>query len=147
MWRDDLPFKKRNVSYPFSRARVYFNAVAGLFTLLISASLLLGYSSVLLLACYLFISAFTTFASFRFKLYLLFKMRKIDSETEVYPEEGQSGQKWKIILIAVILALLLLLPVVSTVFLDPVVWFVGFSGVVTGMSLSEVTLYLCVEHS
>lgn len=74
-------------------------------------------------------------------------MRKIDSETEVYPAEGQSGQKWKIILIAVILALLLLLPVVSTVFLDPVVWFVGFSGVVTGMSLSEVTLYLCVEHS
>ena len=63
-----------------------------------------------------------------------------------YPEEEEGNQKWKIILIAIGLAFFLLLPVISTQFLDPVWWFVGFSGFVTGMSISEVVLYLSVEH-
>lgn len=143
----DLPYKKKNVNYPFSKARVYFNGVAGLLALLISIFLLLNYAGILFLFCYLLLSAAVSFIFFKIKLSLLFRMEKIDLDVVEHSEERNGDQKWKFVLVAIVLGFLLILPVVSTLFLSPVWWFTCFSGFVTGMSISEVPLYLCVEHS
>jgi len=140
-------FKKKNLIYPFSKARVYFNAAASLIALVVCIILLATYSTVLFLVCYLFLSTLTSFVFLKIKIILLIKMQESELEEYAeYPEEEEGNQKWKIILIAIGLAFFLLLPVISTQFLDPVWWFVGFSGFVTGMSISEVVLYFSVEH-
>lgn len=141
-------FSKKKVSYPFSKGRVYFNAVTMVIVLLVSISLLLDYSTFTSLLCYLAFSAIVTFVSFELKLHLLFKMQK--TETEVGgPDKGKTedSEKWKIILVAIGFGLALLFPVISTVFLDPTSWFVGFSSFVTGISLSEVVLYFYIKRS
>jgi hypothetical protein len=143
----NLSSQKRKVTYPFSKARVYFNAIAGSAALLICVSLLLSYSDILFLICYLLLSAVASFVFLKIKLLLLVRMQDIELEVGETPEESSGDQKWKIVLIAIALGFFLLLPVVSTRFLDPVWWFIGFSGFVTGTSLSEVALYLSVEHS
>lgn len=142
-------FSKKKVSYPFSKGRVYFNIVAMLIVLLVSISLLLDYSTFTSLICYLAFSAIVTFVSFEVKLRLLFRMQKTEIEAGVELDKGETNgsEKWKIVLVAIGLGLFLLFPVVSTVFLDPTSWFVGISGFVTGMSLSEVVLYFYTRRS
>ncbi|RLI46019.1 hypothetical protein DRO69_04030 [Candidatus Bathyarchaeota archaeon] len=136
---------KEKVNYPFSKARVYFNAISGLVIFLISAYLLIVYSTLVLLTFYLIFSAIVSFGSFKLKLHLLYKMQK--AELETFEEETGKSQKWLIILVAIALGIVLLLPVVSTLFLDPTIWFIIFSGFVTGMSFSEVLLYLQVRSA
>ncbi|MEM2144575.1 MAG: hypothetical protein QW279_04390, partial [Candidatus Jordarchaeaceae archaeon] len=53
---------------------------------------------------------------------------------------------WRLVVMAVILALTLLLPVITAVLINPLWWFVGFSSFVVGFSLSEILLYACTEH-
>jgi steroid 5-alpha reductase family enzyme len=140
--------KKQKVKYPFSKLRVYFNGVAGSLALLISISLLLSYSTVEALLFYLLLSFLVTILSLRLKLYLLDRMQKMELD-EGYPEteETPSGRfNWRLVAVIALLVFVLILPVISAVLVNPLWWFIGFSGFVCGMSLSEVLLYLSVEH-
>jgi len=138
MIRDDI-------SYPFSKARVYFNAISGLLVFSISTYLLIVYSTFVLLAFYFALSLIVTLISFKLKLHILHRMYK--NELETVKEETEKSQKWILILVAIGLVIALLLPVISTLFLDSAIWFVLFSGFVTGMSLSEIILYLQVRSA
>jgi len=140
---------KKKVSYPFSNGRVYFNAVTMFVVLLVSVSLLLDYSTFTSLLCYLAFSAIVTFVSFKLKLHLLFKMQRNEVEAEGGLDKGKTEgfEKWKVILVAIGLGLFLLFPIISTIFLDPTSWFVGFSSFVTGTSISEVVLYFYIRRS
>ena len=141
-------FSKEKASYPFSKVRIYFNAVTMVVVLLVSISLLLNYSTFTSLLCYLALSAIVTIVSFKLKLHLLLKMQKTETEVGGLDKgETEDSERWKIILVVIGLGLLLLFPVISTVFLDPTSWFVGFSSFVTGMSISEVVLYFYIRSS
>lgn len=139
--------RKTKLKYPFSKFRVYFNAVAGSIALLISISLLLSYSDVLAIFIYLSFSFVLTLLSLRLKLYLLERMERIEEED--YPETIEPERRflnWRLIMMVVLLVLVLVFPVISTLFVSPLWWFIGFSGFVVGMSLSEVLLFLSVTH-
>lgn len=139
--------RKTKLKYPFSKFRVYFNAVAGSIALLISISLLLSYSDVLAIFIYLSFSFVLTLLSLRLKLYLLERMERIEEED--YPETIEPERRflnWRLIMMVVLLVLVLVFPVISTLFVSPLWWFIGFSGFVVGMSLSEVLLFLSVAH-
>jgi len=140
--------RKTKLKYPFSKFRVYFNAVAGSIALLISICLLLSYSDALAIFIYLLLSFVLTLLSLRLKLYLLERMEKMELE-EDYPETVEPERcflNWRLIMIVALLVLVLVFPVISTLFVSPLWWFIGFSGFVVGMSLSEVLLFLSVAH-
>lgn len=140
--------KKPKVKYPFSKFRVYFNAVAGLLAFLISISLLLSYSTAEALFFYILLSFSVTLLALRLKLYLLERMERMELD-EGYPETKETDKRslnWRLILVVAGLIFILVLPVISAVLVSPLWWFIGFSGFVCGMSLSEVLLYLSVEH-
>lgn len=136
--------KKESVRYPFSKLRVYFNAIFGVMALLLSLLLLISYSDTLTVLIYITLTLTITLLSTRLKLYLLKRMEKIQSE----PEEEESGGTldWKLIAMIALLALALMLPVITALFVSPLWWFICFSSFVVGFSLSEIFLYFSVEH-
>jgi hypothetical protein len=75
-------------------------------------------------------------------------MQKMELD-EGYPETEETPRgrlNWRLVVVIALLVFILILPVISAVLVSPLWWFIGFSGFVCGMSLSEVLLYLSTEH-
>ncbi len=141
--------KKRKERYPFSKLRVYFNAVTGFLALALSLWLLGGFSTALIVASYIILVTAITVLSLELKLYLLRRMEESESEQnnpEGDEDRPRSFLNWRLIGTVAVLVVVLLLPVVTAVLVDPVWWFVCFSSFVVGFSISEVFLYLATEH-
>lgn len=138
----------RKVAYPFSKIRVYFNATTGLLALLLSLTFLIGYSDAATTFFYLLLTLAATLLSLRLKLYLLRRMERTESD-EVYVETEEtrtSSLSWQLIATVALLALVILLPLISAFLISPVWWFLCFSSIVVGFSLSEPLLYLSTQH-
>jgi hypothetical protein len=76
-------------------------------------------------------------------------MEKIELEPEVSQAENQEDRgtiNWKLIVTIVLLVIAFMLPVVTALFINPLWWFIGFSGFAVGFSFSEIVLYLSAEH-
>ncbi|MEM1589131.1 MAG: hypothetical protein QW175_01770 [Candidatus Bathyarchaeia archaeon] len=136
--------KKENVHYPFRRIRVYFNTIFGLMAFILSLVLLIGYTDIFTVSTYIIATFTLIILSTKLKMYLLKRMEQIQLEHEENEESGILS--WKLIGMLIILGLLLLLPVITVVFINPVLWFIGFSSFVVGFSLSEILLYARTEH-
>lgn len=141
--------RNRNVKYPFSRARAYFNALVVVGAMVFSTSLLTSPLNILLLVCYFGFTAIVTVVWFELKLRLLYRMQAAELKTEKYSsvEESQNATKWKSIVLFFGLIISLISPIILLLFLEPAWWFIGFCSFVTGTSLSEVVLYLFAEKS
>jgi len=140
-------FRDRKVNYPFSKFRVYFNAVVAVLAIILSSAIMLSVLNVTLLAGYFVITALATLLMYEAKVYILLRMQKIESASRDalrYEESEEKGllEKWGTLIILVLVAVFLGLPLILTQLMDPAWWFAGFSGFVTGTSLSEVVLFL-----
>jgi hypothetical protein len=142
------PKSGKKTAYPFSRIRVYFNAVTGLLALLLSVTFLTSYSDAATVFFYLLVTLAVTLLSLRLKLYLLKRMEMAELDVG-YPETDEtprSSFSWQLVAVVVLLALVILLPVISALFISGLWWFIGFSGFIVGFSLSEVLLYQSTRH-
>jgi len=137
--------KKEDVQYPFSKLRVYFNAIFGAIAFLFSLVLLIRYSDIPTILFYIAVTFIIILSSTRLKIYLLKRIEKIQTEREENQENG-GGLNWRLIFTVVLLALALIIPVVTALFVNPLWWFICFSSFTVGFSFSEIFLYFSVEH-
>jgi|YelNatPaOPRAMG01_1025707.scaffolds.fasta_scaffold10694_8 hypothetical protein len=138
--------KKEKIKYPFSKLRVYFNVIFGTASLLFSLIFLISYSDTPTTLVYTALTVTVIMLSTRLKLYLLKRIEKIQLEPENQEQEDGGTINWKIIVMAIVLAIVLMLPVITALFVNPLWWFISFSSFTVGFSLSEILLYLSVEH-
>ena len=144
MHKKMLKIKKVNIRYPFSKIRVYFNAIFGSIAFILSLTLLISYTDTPLVSAYIATTIVLITLATKLKICVLKRLERIQSEQE----EGEEGGllSWRLIVMIILLCLALLLPVITAPLANPLWWFFGFSSFVVGFSLSEVLLYACTEH-
>ncbi len=140
-------FKDRKVRYPFSKFRVYFNVVVAVLSVIFSLAILFSVPNLLLLAGYFAFTVLTALLMYEAKVYILLRMQRTESASydalqQEETEEKSLLEKWATLIVLVLVVVFLGLPIILTQLMDPAWWFIGFSGFVTGTSLSEFILYL-----
>jgi len=148
-----LSGRNRKVKYNFGKIRVYLNAAVVVLAVIFSVSLLTKLLNVLLLICYFGLTIIVTIVMFKIKVFLLFGMQGTNPKKEQFFTVGQNEdktrvRKWKQILIFLSpITLCFILPLILVLVLEPAYWFVSFTSLVTGVSLSEIVLYLSAGRS
>jgi hypothetical protein len=140
--------KKVRLRYPFSKIRVYFNAIFGAICFALSLFVMISYSDPLTVLIYAALTFIIIILSTRLKIYLLERMERIQSEPEENLEEDQNRRtfNWKLVITIVLVVIAFILPIVTALFINPLWWFICFSSFTVGFSLSEIFLYLSTEH-
>jgi len=133
--------------YDSGRLKVYLNALVAVLAIIFSVITLTRPLNTLLLVCYFSLSMVVAFLAYKFKVFLqsrtqekLFTAGQIEHKTQ--------ADKWKPLLIfmgAIIFALIL--PLILVFVLEPAYWFLSFTSIVTGVSLSEIILYYVGRQS
>lgn len=134
---------QQRVGYPFSKGAVYWCAVIGVLS--VATSLLILSAHIILLVFYFGTATVMTFVIVKLKLrYLLKKqLRSLEScDRKNIKLVQDPAKKWRTILLVAGFIVIVMLAIISVGFLDPAIWFICLNSVVTGLSLSEVLLYI-----
>lgn len=127
--------------------RVYLNAVVAGLAMIFSVATLTRPLNVLLLIYYFSLSIVVTFLMFKIKVLLLSRMQE-QLSTDGQMEDQTHAKKWEPILILLgAITLALILPMILVFVLGPSYWFVSFTSIITGVSLSEIVLYLSADKA
>jgi len=133
------------IEYPFGKIRVYYYLFAGILTLTLSVPFLLEISdySVVSLVVFLFLSAFIVAIFFKLKIYAIKRMRKLEEESNFSVSEKERRLlDRRFILLIFFAAIVLLSPVILSVFFGAYLVFLGMISFVIGFCFSEPLLYL-----
>lgn len=146
-----LPKRNRRVKYDFSKVRVYLNAAVAILAIVFSVSILTRLLQIMLLAYYFGLTVVVTFLMFKIKVLLIFKAQETNQKKEQPFAIGQIedktyAKKRQILFLMGLITLLLILPLILVFVLEPTYWFVSFTSFVTGVSLSEIVLYLSADR-
>lgn len=135
--------KERIRRYPFSMKRVYLSMTTTVLSAIL-AFLLLATQPIFLL----FYAGLTAvLAAGIFVLKIRFLMRILDTEDESPPEGEQVSTKWgSLILLFFISLAMVAFPFLLAGILDPSSWFTILISLSSGVSISEVSLYIYTER-
>jgi hypothetical protein len=149
----NLSSRNRKVKYNFGKIRVYLNAAVAVLAMIFSVSLLARLLDVLLLIYYFGLTTVVTILMFKIKVIILFRIQGTNPKKEQLFTVGQvedknRARKWEPILILLgAITFCFILPLILVLVLEPAYWFVSFTSLVTGVSLSEIVLYLSADRS
>lgn len=134
--------QKRRFEYPFAKKWVYVSVGMAVGAIAMALSVL---TKPLWLLSYFIFTFLMTATMFAGKLYLYSSRTSENLEGRSF-DNGERyrkhGSKWVIITLLGLTIVALFLPAFLSMVLEPVAWYVGLSGFVAGVSLSEVALYL-----
>jgi hypothetical protein len=133
----DLDAKKRQ--YPYSKNRVFLSVIiAALSTFLALTLLLSDLNSVLTYFFSTFIfAAITFFLKKRLYSYL------ITDDTQVENENEKKSAPWKMLLITFLMLIgFIAIPMLLAGFVTGVIWFIVVTSFTSGVSISEIILYI-----
>jgi hypothetical protein len=133
----DLDAKKRQ--YPYSKNRVFLSVIiAALSTFLALTLLLSDLNSVLTYFFSTFIfAAITFFLKKRLYSYL------ITDDTQVENENERKSAPWKMLLITFLMLIgFIAIPMLLAGFVTGVIWFIVVTSFTSGVSISEIILYI-----
>ena len=125
--------------YPYSESRVYLSAVIAGLSIILALALLLGQP---ILMIYYFLSTIiATVITFLLKrrLYTFISTDKNEEKTR----ENEERTPWKALLLALLMSLAFLVaPLLLAQILSGTVWFIMIASFTSGVSISEIILYL-----
>lgn len=130
--------------YPYSRSRVFLSAIIAALSTILALSLLLS-DAILLLYYFLgtFIVAVITFF-LKKRLYLLL----VTENTQGENEKETKGTSWKMLLISFFMLIgFIAIPLVFAGFLSAALWFIMITSFISGVSISEIVLYIQASSS
>lgn len=124
--------------YPSRMAAVYLSAVTAVLSVALA---LMWLDTLMLLLSYLASTSITTAVVFFLKLRLLTARTREASKNDVQRAENTPRRK-KLVFLFFLLIACLFLPMFLAGFLNPYVWFTFMISLTSGLSISEILLYL-----
>lgn len=125
--------------YPYPENRVYLSAAIAVLSIILA--LALSSNQPIVIIYYLFSTVGFTIATFLLKRYI-YALVSADGNEE-RTSEVEERTPWKALLLVLFISLALIgAPLLLTQVLGPTVWFVLLVGFTSGVSISEVVLYL-----
>lgn len=134
--------KKR--SYPYSKSRVFFNAIVAILSAILAFTLLAN--DLALMLYYLLSTSLITIATFLLKTHLYPKISEQKFETELEQTET-NHTPWRMLLLTLgTLIALLIVPLLLARILSGPIWFVLIVSFMSGTSISEIIFYLSYKN-
>lgn len=129
--------------YPYSRNRVFLSAVIAMLSTIFALTLLLS-DSILVLQYF--------FATFIVVVITFFLKRRLYSYLvtgdQAETEDDTKRSSWKILLITLLMLVGSIgIPMLSALFLSGPVWFIMITSFITGVSISEIIIYVRSEST
>lgn len=149
-----LAFKRnRYFEYPFGKRGVYLSLIFSIVSIAFAAIVLIEEEPVRLsptfmippLLLYFAFTAALTLAILAVKFYLLY--REEEEMSQRYPSQGEGKPprthlKRNLIILLCLVIVALFSPLILSIFLDPLCWFITISGFVPAVSVPEIILYI-----
>lgn len=129
----------RKERYPYSKNRVILSAVIALLSTILALALLLR-DTILMLYYFL---AMILVAIVTFFLKKRFYPLLIAEKLQVEPENKLNGASWKTLLLAFFMLIgFIAVPLLLAGFLSASLWFIMITSFTSGVSISEIALYI-----
>lgn len=125
--------------YPYSRNRVFLSAIIAILSTILALTLII--SDIILMLYYFIGTSIVTIITFLLKkrLYLLLVTENRKDETE----NEMKGSSWKMLLVAFTMLMgFIVIPLLLAGFLDPYLWFIMITSFMSGVSISEIAIYI-----
>lgn len=151
---------KRDFEYPFRKTWVYAGAVMAGFSIVFAIVFLIGeepekfsfYTFTFMIhpvVLYFLFTSFLTVVILSLKFYL-YSAKDESSESHLFMGEQKTQgflRRWSLIIVLFLTVAVLSVPVVLSVFLAPLWWFIGVSGFVPAVTIPEIILYMYSRRS
>lgn len=130
---------KSKSKYPYSKSRVYFSVLISAFSLVLALQLL---PTPALILCYFASTAIIATITFLLKR-RYFYTKTTEAHQTVADKNVEKRTSWKLlILFFSVMILILVSPLFLASFLDPNTWFILMVSLTSGVSISEILLYV-----
>lgn len=130
---------KSKSKYPYSKSRVYFSVLISAFSLILALQLL---PTPALILCYSASTSIIATITFLLKR-RYFYTKTTEAHQRVADKNVEKRTSWKLlILFFLVMILILVSPLFLASFLDPHTWFILMVSFTSGVSISEILLYV-----
>lgn len=136
-----MSLNSKRERYPYSRNRAILSAIIAILSTVLALTLLL--SDTILMLYYFFATFILTTITFFMKKRLYSLLMITTEDRQVETEDEMKGASWKMLLVAFFMLIgSIAIPLFLAALVSGPIWFIMITSFLTGVSVSEVILYL-----